>query len=156
MRRSGTEYVIADGKAFLGLCAGFSIPTFEGTEIVTRDHRIGICGVALVALTFLAYALFGRPPYVFFSLLKFTVAVASSLGAWALYRESKRYLPISLCLALLAGVHLFGKMRRSEWVKFDWGAAAGLVLLVGILLISLRRRPSTVPTAYVRQPPQLR
>jgi hypothetical protein len=122
---------------------------------MTRDWKIGVCGLALVAVALLAYALFGRPPYAFFSLLKYTVALSAGLAAWALWLESKRYLPISVCLLLLAGVHLFGRMRRSEWVKFDWGAAAGLVVVVGILLISLRRTPSTARIAYARQPPQL-
>ena len=125
-------------------------------NVVTKDWKIGICGVALVALAFLAYALFGRPPYAFFSLLKYTVAISAALGAWALYRESKRYLPVSLWLVLLGGIHLFGKMRRAEWVKFDWGAVVGLVVLVAILQVSIRRRPSTIRGTHVQQRPQLR
>jgi len=109
---------------------------------MTRDWKIGVCGLAFVAVAFLAYALFGRPPYAFFSLLKCKVAVSAGMGAWALWLESKRYLPISFCLVLLAGIHLFGGMRRSEWAKFDWGAAIGLIVAVGILLVSLRRKPS--------------
>ena len=123
---------------------------------MTKDWKIGICGAALVALAFLAYALFGRPPYAFFSLLKYTVATSAALGAWALYGESKRYLPISFCLVLLGGIHLFGKMRRAEWVKFDWGTAVGLAVLVAILLVSIRRRPSTIRGTQVQQRPQLR
>ena len=69
---------------------------------MTRDWKIGICGVSVLAIGLLAYALFGRPPYVFFSLLKVTVAASAGLGAWALFILSKRYLPISLCLLLLA------------------------------------------------------
>ena len=106
---------------------------------MTRDWKIGICGVCVIALGSLAYALFGRPPYAFFSLLKLVVATATLAGAWALYSESKRYLPVSLYLFLLGGLHLFGKMRRSEWVKFDWGAVAGIGLLLLLLLFRLER-----------------
>ena len=124
---------------------------------MTRDWKIGICGVAFVALAVLAYALFGRPPYAFFSLLKFTVATSAGLGAWALYLESKRYLPVSLCLVLIGGIHLFGKMQRSQWALFNWGAVAGLLLLVVILLVDLlRRRSDATRTTHVRHRPLLR
>ena len=123
---------------------------------MTRDWTIGICGIACLALAFLAYALFGRPPYAFFAMLKYTVAVSAALGAWALYMESKRYLPVALVLLLIGGIHLFGRMRRSQWVKFDWGAAISLVVLVMILLVSLRRRPSTIGGTHVQQRPLLR
>ena len=120
---------------------------------MTGDWKVGICGVALVALALLAYALFGRPPYAFFSLLKYTVALSAGLGAWALWLESKRCLPISVCLVLLGGIHLFGRMRRSEWTKFDWGAVIGLIVMVGILLVSLRRKPSTIaPSTFSNGP----
>lgn len=92
-----------------------------------------------MALVFLAYALFGRPPYAFFSLLKWAVAISSGLGAWALFTENRRYLPISLCLLLLGGIHLFGRMRRSEWALFNWSAVGCLVVLLAILLVHLRR-----------------
>jgi hypothetical protein len=123
---------------------------------MTKDLKIGICGVALVAVALLAYALFGRPPYAFFSLLKYTVGISAGLGAWALWSESKRYLPISLCLVLLGAIHLFGRMRRSEWEKFDWSAAIGLIVTAGILLASLRRGPLSTRTADVQERPQLR
>jgi hypothetical protein len=117
---------------------------------MTRDWRIGVCGLALVALAFLAYALFGRPPYVFFSLLKFTVAVSAALGAWALYKESKRYLPIAFWLVLLTGIQLFGRMRRAEWAKFDWGAVISLLILIIILLVSLQHERAAIRGARVR------
>lgn len=124
---------------------------------MTRDWKIGICGVCFVALGLLVYALFGRPPYAFFTLLKFTVAASAGLGAWALFALSKRYLPISLCLLLLGGIHLFGRMKRSEWVPFDWGAIASLVALVIILLADLlRRRSFTARTAHVQHRPLIR
>ena len=106
---------------------------------MARDWRIGIIGVALLAELLLTDALFGRPPYVFYSLLKWTVAASTALGASALWLQSRRYLSISVFLLLTGGVHLFGRMRRSEWVMFNWSAAAGLLVMVVILGISLRR-----------------
>jgi hypothetical protein len=46
----------------------------EGFGLMTRDWKIGFCGVAVVALALLAYAPFGSPPDAFFSLLKYNVA----------------------------------------------------------------------------------
>ena len=124
---------------------------------MTRDWKIGICGVAFVAIGLLAYALFGRPPYALFSLLKYTVAVSAGLGAWALYKESKRYLPLSLCFLLVGGIHLFGRMRRSDCALFDWSAIASLLVLVAILLVNLlRRTPSTGRSAHVQHRPRIR
>jgi hypothetical protein len=111
---------------------------------MSRDWTIGVIGVAIVALALLAYALFGRPPYVFFSALRLAVAAATGLGAWALYSRSKRYLPVSACLLLIGGIHLFSRMRRSEWVTFNWCGVAGLIVLVVILTIDLLRSRSSV------------
>ena len=82
---------------------------------MTKDWKIGICGMSLVSITMLFYALVGRPPYAFFTALKWAVAASAVLGAWALYSESKRYLPLSLCLMVIGGIHLFGRMRRADW-----------------------------------------
>jgi hypothetical protein len=81
---------------------------------MTRDWGLGICGVCSLTLAFLGYALFGRPPYAFFSLLKLMVAAAAGFGAWALYTESRRYLPISLCLLLVGLLILLVHLRRSK------------------------------------------
>jgi hypothetical protein len=105
---------------------------------MSRDWTIGIVGVAVLAEILLGYALFGKPPYVFYSILKWTVAVATGLGAWALLARGRRYLPISVCLLLIGGVHLLGRMRRSQWVMFNWCAVAGLIVMAVILMIDLR------------------
>lgn len=100
---------------------------------MTKDWKIGICGVAFLAVGMLGYALFGRPPYAFFTLLRCAVPIAAGLGAWALFTESKSYLPISLYLLLIGGIHLFGRMKRLQWAPFDWAAVAGLLAMVAIL-----------------------
>jgi hypothetical protein len=106
---------------------------------MTRDWRSGTCWMCSVALVLLAYALFGRPPYAFFALLRYAVAASAGLGAWALYAESKRYLPISLYLVLVGAIQLFGRMRRAEWAVFDWGAVAGLGVVLLVLVVNLQR-----------------
>jgi hypothetical protein len=111
---------------------------------MSRDWTTGIIGVAVLAEVLLAYALLGKPPYAFYSVLKCTVAAAAGLGAWALYARSKRYLPISVCLVLIGGVHLFGRMKRSEWIMFNWAGAAGLIVMVVVLMIDLRRNRSSL------------
>ena len=123
---------------------------------MTRDWKVGICGLAVVAIALLLYALFGRPPYAFFSALKWTVAASAALGAWTLYTESKRYLPVSVCLLIIGGIHLFGRMRRHQWVSFNWIAVASLFVLVAILLLDLGRhanddRSATGVTKQARQ-----
>jgi hypothetical protein len=116
---------------------------------MTRDWKIGICGMSCVAIALLLYALFGRPPYVFFSALKWTVAASAVLGAWTLYTQSRRYLPVSVCLLVVGGIHLFGRMRRSEWVTFNWTAVLALTVLIVILLVNLQRDKPTATTTVV-------
>jgi hypothetical protein len=106
---------------------------------MSRDWRIGIVGVAVLAELLLAYALFGHPPHALYSALKLTVAAATGAGAWALYLHSRRFLPISFGLVLIGGIHLFGRMRRSEWVTFNWAGVVGVMVVVVILTINLRR-----------------
>ena len=55
---------------------------------------------------------------------------------------SKRYLPISLCL-LLGEIHLFGRMKKSEWVIFNWSA------VLALLVLATKRK--NVPAAYPLQ-----
>ena len=134
--------LIAFPEPYDGLPKSFRIAShfiFGSRVFMTKDWKIGICGMSLVAIALLVYALFGRPPYAFFSALKWTVAASAALGAWALYTESKRYLPVSAWLLLIGGIHLFGRMRRHQWASFNWMAAGTLVVLVLILLLGLRR-----------------
>jgi hypothetical protein len=115
---------------------------------MSRDLTIGIVGIGLVAQLLLVYALFGNPPYALYSVLKVAVAVATATSAGALYVLSKRYLPISFGLVLIGGIHLFGKMRRLEWVPFNWAGVVGLALAVVILMISVRGRVGQRPNQH--------
>jgi hypothetical protein len=106
---------------------------------MSRDWTIGIVGVGVLAEFLLVYALFGNPPYVMYFALKLVVAGATGAGAWALFALSRRYLPISCGLLLIGGIHLLGRMRRSEWVVFNWAGVVSVMVVLVILAINLRR-----------------
>jgi TctA family transporter len=109
---------------------------------MTKEWKISICGVCLFAAVLLAYGLLGRPPYSYFSLMRVTVAIATGLGAWAVYKTRKWFLPLSLGLVLIGGVHLFGRMRRFEWESYNWAAIAALVIAVLVVLAFPIRKDS--------------
>ncbi|MCK6633111.1 MAG: hypothetical protein L6Q31_12180 [Fimbriimonadaceae bacterium] len=91
-----------------------------------RSGFVGIGLSCLIAAAMLAWPLFGSPPYGFFAPMKWVVAFASCAGAWAAWNVSKALLPLSFLLVASGGVELLGKMRRHDWVPFNW---ASLVLL---------------------------
>lgn len=93
---------------------------------LTRATLIGIGLSCLVAAAMLAWPLFGNPPYGFYAPMKWVVAFASGAGAWAAWTVSKALLPLSVLLVASGGLELLGKMRREQWVPFNW---ASLVLL---------------------------
>ena len=109
-------------------------------EEIRKELKAGILGVSVLAIGMLAYALYGRPAYAFYSMLRLTVVIAAASGAWALFRISKYFLPLSVCLVLVGGLHLFGRMRKSQWIIYNEGAAALLLAVVVILGIDLLRR----------------
>jgi hypothetical protein len=85
----------------------------------------------------LAWPLFGEPPYGFYAPMKWVVAFASGAGAWVVWHTSKAWMPLAVLLVASGGVELFGKMRRAEWVPFNW---ASLILLVvaGVFCLVMR------------------
>lgn len=109
----------------------------------SRDWLIGIAWATVVVDALLLYALFGRPAYAFYGLLKWSVAVVAGLGCWALLSLSKRTLPIALCLGLIGLVHLFGKMHRHEWLLYDWAALILMIVLGIMLAAATRMRPGS-------------
>lgn len=90
------------------------------------SERFGGAGVSAVAIAMLSWALFGKPPYAFFGVLKWAVAGASVYLSWVGYRASKAFAPAVLVLLSVGGIHLFGKMRREDWANFNWAAIAAL------------------------------
>jgi hypothetical protein len=111
---------------------------FTNTK-VTKEFYLCIVGLTGFAIALLCYALFGRPSYPFYSLLKWTVAAAAGSGAWLLYTQNKRYIPLAFSLAVIGAIHLFARMRRSEWMFFNCGALACFTGLLIILFVELWR-----------------
>ncbi|MEI6513271.1 MAG: hypothetical protein WCO51_08365, partial [bacterium] len=70
-------------------------PSTGKNEPMARDWLLGILGLAFLAVVMLLYAIYGRPPYAYFQLLRYVVAGTSGLGAWALFRISRIFIPIS-------------------------------------------------------------
>ena len=83
----------------------------------------------------LAWPMFGEPPYGFYAPMKWVVAFASVAGAWVVWQTSKAWLPLAVLLVASGGVEFFGKMRREEWVPFNW---ASMVLLAAAAIFCLR------------------
>lgn len=102
-------------------------------------ESIGAVGVAAVAICMLLWAIFGSPPYAFFGVLKWVVAAACLIearSAWNLHRATA---PLGLVLLATGAVHVLGKMRREEWVFFNWAAVAALAVAALLILLLPRR-----------------
>jgi len=102
-----------------------------------RDLRLGIIGLILVAVSMLSYALFGHPPYVFFTFLRWTVAAARAIAAWALLSQRKIYLPVSESLVIIGGIHWFDRMRRTDWRIFNWCGIVFLFVAASLIIVEL-------------------
>ncbi|MEI6513925.1 MAG: hypothetical protein WCO51_11730 [bacterium] len=114
-------------------------PSMEQNEPIARDWLLGILGLAFLSVVMLLYAIYGRPPYAYFQLLRYVVAGASGLGAWALFKISRIFIPLSCLLVGMGIVFVTTSMRRNQWLVFDWSAFAMFALLIVILLINLIR-----------------
>jgi peptidoglycan/LPS O-acetylase OafA/YrhL len=106
-----------------------------------RSSLIGVGLVCLLASGMLSWPLFGNPPYGFYAPMKWVVAFASGVGAWTMWNVSKALLPLSVLLVASGGVELFGKMRREQWVPFNWASLVLLVLAGVIALAAAARAP---------------
>jgi len=89
----------------------------------------------------LAWPLFGEPPYGFYAPMKWVVAFASGAGAWAVWQFSKAWMPLSVLLVASGGVEFFGKMRRDEWVPFNWASMVLLTICAVACLFVASKRP---------------
>jgi len=88
-----------------------------------------------IAIAMLWWTLAGFPPRGFFALQ--TAVLVTSLLCTSLlaYRISRRWLPMSIALVIVALVHVLGHMRRDDWMPYD---IATLVLSAFGITLSLR------------------
>ena len=89
-----------------------------------KESRVVVAGICVLASLMLLYAIFEYPPYGYFIALKVVVALGSVMCAYALWKQSKYFAPLSLLLLAIGAVHTFGKMHRQEWEFFNWSAIA--------------------------------
>lgn len=105
-----------------------------------RDSAFGAAGVCAVCALMSLWPLLGHPPYGFFSVMKLSLAGGSAFAAFTLWNLSPKFAPVCFLLVATGAVHLFGKMRRQEWVPFNWTAFAVFTLAAGIILYYLSRK----------------
>lgn len=116
----------------------------------SKATAFGIAFSCLVAASMLAWPLFGNPPYGFYAPMKWVVAFSSCAGAWAVWNVSKALLPLSALLVASGGVELLGKMRRHDWVPFNW-ASLGLLVLAAVVcfVAAVRKQAPSDTSAHV-------
>lgn len=85
------------------------------------------------------YVLLGRPPYGFFSFLKW-IEVGAALCAWpALYKMSRNMTLLGIAMAVEVLIQVFGKMHRFQWVPYDWFGVA--TFSISALALTMFSRP---------------
>lgn len=90
--------------------------------------------LSLAAIGMLLYALLGEPQYVFFGNLKLVVAAASLASAIAVFTVTPWLSPLSLGLLATGWVEATGKMKRDEWIPWNWASVAllGISVLISV------------------------
>ena len=113
-----------------------------------RNRELFVIGTAVTSIAMLLIAILGRPPYSFFFALKFVVAGSLCIGAFDLWKRHKYFVVLGIPFVIFSLIHIFAKMRRSQWEPIDWITVA--LFLLEILAIVLwqywwapRRPPST-------------
>lgn len=101
----------------------------------SRAETYAGIGTALLAIVLLFVAIYGSPPYAFFTLLRWVVVGAKLYLAYLCLRSTKAWFLPALPLVALAGIQMFASMRREDWVFFNWGSIAALSTASILLLI---------------------
>jgi glucose uptake protein GlcU len=93
---------------------------------------------SFVAIAMLCWAIFGSPPYAFFTVLKLVVAGSTAYMSYVGFSASKSFLPIAIILVGVGGIHLFSQMHRKEWATFNWAGIISLSIGCVVILIMSR------------------
>jgi len=101
-----------------------------------KGNRLGVAGIALVVALMVLWAIVGHPPYSYYSVMKLAVAVGSGFAAYSLWRITPLLAPFSFILLAIAMLHVFGQMRRHEWLPFNWAAVMALTVTAILLAVS--------------------
>jgi hypothetical protein len=107
--RSRPDYIFLDPGEF----------SMAQTKNVFPQHWIAV-SVSALAIAMLLWALFERPPYVYFTALRIVVSGGAIYAAYFCWKQSRYFAPISLALIAIGAVQLFAKMHRRDWEPFNW------------------------------------
>jgi hypothetical protein len=116
------------------------------TKSSDTDKASGVVGVAVVCALMLLWPLLGHPPYAYYSFMKLAVAGGSVYLAYTIWELNVRFAPLCLLLLVSGGIHLFAKMRKNEWVPFNWGAVILFACAATLIVLFLRRPNQEIDT----------
>ena len=121
---------------------GWAIPEALSEPL---GNRIALAAavVALVGAGLPLYSLENPPSHTFYSFLRLVDPVAALAAAYALFR-TKSYRPLSYALILIGAIELFAKMRRSQWVPYDWAAVVCFAFAATLLLPTKRKLTAAI------------
>jgi predicted membrane channel-forming protein YqfA (hemolysin III family) len=130
------EWRSKDRMTAMGFARGFLA---RGGDMSARSPaRFGIAALNLIGVGMLLYALYGRPPYSFFSILKLVVVAGCVLSAFYVFLRSPVLIVLSVALGICGWVELTGKYRRADWALPNWITACVLVLALVVAVWPLR------------------
>ncbi|MEQ1934149.1 MAG: hypothetical protein ABL962_09760 [Fimbriimonadaceae bacterium] len=98
-----------------------------------RAERLGGIGLCIVMCAMFLWTLLGNPQYSFYAVMKWCFAGSCCYLAWITFRISRVMVALDVVLLGLGGIHVVGRMRRADWIPFNWAAVATLVIC-GVLL----------------------
>jgi hypothetical protein len=109
-----------------------------------KQQSVACLMVNVVAIAALMWAIVGEPPYGFFGYLQLLVPVACVWSARKAYEVSPWLTPLSAGLAGVAFVEFTGKMRREQWLPWNW-AGVGLLAVASIAIVAADSRRNDGP-----------
>lgn len=121
-------------------CDSSDFGYYCGVSDLDPKLKSGALSLALLAVLSVLYPLVGQPPYAYFSLMKIFIAGASAYVAFVVYRLSPKLVAVSALVLALGALELVGKMKRADWVPYNWAHVASFAV-AGLLLLTWRERP---------------
>ena len=109
-----------------------------------KDLFSAATGLAILGTALMAYTVLGRPPHGFYEPMKWAVAFACSVAAYATLKLSAWLAPLSAALAILGATQPLSKLHRAQWLPLNWTTLAVLALSAALLA---RQRAATQPGA---------
>lgn len=102
----------------------------------TQTRIATVVGLALLCVLVLVLALYGSFPYGFYIAMRWTIAASTVYIALASMKVWPAAAPLVVGQTVIAGIHFFSRMHRSEWAFFNWAGIA--VFGLTAILFSVR------------------